>query len=621
MADIEISIGADDKELKKSFDNAEKGAVKSGSKISSTLSSSFKKVGVIAGAVLAGASVVAVTRLISDSIRLASAQEDAVNSLNASLRATGSFSESASKDFQNFASELQKVTTIGDEATLELLAFAKTLGSSNEQAKELVKTSADVASGLGVDAKTAIQALNQTLEGQVGTLGRLVPSLKNLTEEQLRAGDGIRLVQQLTGGRALADTQTYSGAVTQLGNAWGDLQESIGSFFTQSVSLRAIVKAVTESISFFGDEIKNSGFSLDGFFNFAIGGFLSVGQFIETYFLPVIKNIGRVFSIIKDGIISGFATIGLAIGGVVELAGNALGGLSGFLGLDSLSQTLESATTAVSEFNSSLTATIAESGASIAETFNNALVDQDTGQGIFEKLSEDYTSFSEQLAEQEVSPFKSIGDSALEAGNAVAQGLDVAGKASDKLAKTTAKTAKTVSFDFQSRIANGISGAVQNFAQSLASGENIFSNFGKFLFGAIGDFATQLGTFFISSGIAIEALEKSSGTGSIAAGIALVAFGSLVKSLFGGGGSPAGATVAPSDNIGATQTGGGVINTGGEVADSVQDEEEERQIGQSVNVTVQGNVFDIEESGESIAEAINRAFETRGSTINSRVLA
>jgi len=111
-------------------------------------------------------------------------------------------------------------------------------------------------------------------------------------------------------------------------------------------------------------------------------------------------------------------------------------------------------------------------------------------------------------------------------------------KTKEQMAKVAAQTASIV----KNGLAKSISGGIQNIVQSLAAGENVFENFGKFLLSTIGDLAVQLGTFFIAQGIAVEAMNAVSGTGAIVAGAALVALGSLLKAASGGGGSSASAS-------------------------------------------------------------------------------
>ena len=172
----------------------------------------------ILGAAIAGVGSIAVFK----SIGLAREQEDAVNRLNGALRASGDFSTDASTELQNYASELQKVSTIGDEVALGQLALAKGFGASNEQAKQIVSAAADLSVALGIDLQAATRNVSKTLGGYAGELGEVIPELKNLTQEQLQAGAAIDLIAGKFQGLAQNETKSFSGAIAQAGNNFGD---------------------------------------------------------------------------------------------------------------------------------------------------------------------------------------------------------------------------------------------------------------------------------------------------------------------------------------------------------------------------------------------------------------
>lgn len=181
---------------------------------------------------------------VFEGVAAAQVQEDAVNDLNAALRRGGEFSEEMSQDMQAFASSLQEVTKFGDEAILGQLAFAQSMGASAEQAKAVVSAGADLAASLNIDLNSAVRNVAKTLGGYAGELGEVIPELKNLTAEQLQAGEAIDLLAEKFRGAASAQIQTFSGGTTQLSNTFGDLQEEIGSIITQNPAfLEAIGQA------------------------------------------------------------------------------------------------------------------------------------------------------------------------------------------------------------------------------------------------------------------------------------------------------------------------------------------------------------------------------------------
>jgi len=125
------------KEASKGFtDKLDQGADSLGEKFKNLASTvaDIAKVAVAAGAAIAGG-------VTAKSIQLASEQEDAVNRLTTALITAGDFSSEALKDFEAFASGLQKISRFGDEAILNQLALAKSFGATNSQAKDIVSAS------------------------------------------------------------------------------------------------------------------------------------------------------------------------------------------------------------------------------------------------------------------------------------------------------------------------------------------------------------------------------------------------------------------------------------------------------------------------------------------------
>lgn len=204
-------------------------------------SATLKAVGAVAAGALAVFASKKVLGAIGDVTAAAAKQEDAVNSLNSALKLAGDFSVGASEDLQRFASDMQSVTTIGDETTIKMLALAKSFGVSNEGAKSLVSAAADLSEVTGMSLDSAVRNLGKTYGGLTGELGEVIPALKDLTTEQLKSGAAIKFVTERFGGAATAATNTYSGAMAQLSNAFGDFQEELGFIITKNP---AVIKGI-----------------------------------------------------------------------------------------------------------------------------------------------------------------------------------------------------------------------------------------------------------------------------------------------------------------------------------------------------------------------------------------
>ena len=174
---------------------------------------------------------------LTSSIKSFIAQEKAESKLVNTLRLTGQYTAQVRNEFIQFANTLQDTTVLSDETTIEMLAQAKALGLNNNMAKLLVKTSADLASVTRVDVNTAYEQLLKTFSGSTGRLAMIIPELKGLSAEQLKAGDGVKLLAQRFGGFAEIEAKTLQGSLKQLANMFDELKEEIGKTVINIINL------------------------------------------------------------------------------------------------------------------------------------------------------------------------------------------------------------------------------------------------------------------------------------------------------------------------------------------------------------------------------------------------
>lgn len=186
---------------------------------------------------------------VAEIVQAANKQEAAVNAMNTALRTAGDYSDAASKDMQDFASNLQKVTTFGDETTLQMIALAKSFGTSNQQAKELVAAAAELSAATGMSLDSAVKNLGKSLAGMTGELGESLPALRSLTVEQLKAGAAIKLVADRFGGSAAAAAKTFGGVLEQVKNNFGDTTEELGFFITKNDGVREAMVTVRDVLA------------------------------------------------------------------------------------------------------------------------------------------------------------------------------------------------------------------------------------------------------------------------------------------------------------------------------------------------------------------------------------
>lgn len=251
------------KEYTREAEKAAKGSDAAFSKLSATIKGKLAL-----GAVgAAGAAFTAFGVALKKGIDLAQIQEDAINSLNNQLKISGEFTRETSEDLQRYASQLQRTSKFGDEAIISQLAFAKAMGASTEQSKQIVAAAIDMSESLNIDLNSAVRNISKTLGGYSGELSEIIPQLKNLTKEQLQAGEGVKFLSAQFAGAGKGALNTFSGATAQFSNAVGDALEELGKFVTTSEDVIKAVKGLKGSFITARDILKLLRVEAKGFFS------------------------------------------------------------------------------------------------------------------------------------------------------------------------------------------------------------------------------------------------------------------------------------------------------------------------------------------------------------------
>lgn len=127
-------------------------------------------------------------------------------------------------NLRNFASELQSMTNIGDEQSIQVMAQLAAMGRTEEQIQAIMKAAADMSAVTGNSIQNVAVQLNKTYSGLAGELGEANSAIRALTKEELEAGKAIEIIAQQYNGQAAAMADN----TVQLSNAWGDFKENIG---------------------------------------------------------------------------------------------------------------------------------------------------------------------------------------------------------------------------------------------------------------------------------------------------------------------------------------------------------------------------------------------------------
>ena len=578
----------------------------------------------------------------------AAEQETAVNALNVSLKTAGEFSQEASESFQALASELQAQSRFGDEVILQQAALARNYARNNEEAEKLIKTSIDLAEATGISLDSAVRNLGKTLSGLTGELGEAVPQVRGLTAEQLKAGAAIDVLAERFGGAAQGAIRTFAGATAQLSNTFGDLLEVVGETITKSPQVIAFINALSQTFNGLIKNLAGSGQGFDAFFkNLVINGAAAANALIDSFsviaqipsfvqFSIVQFSIGfdKFRAILTDGIrvvIGAFtkmaevyANVLNAIGLGGTTIGRAINKISELrtMALDSLNETSEQFRENAKESEQQLLR-IAQGGNEVDKSFDLARQTLDDFTTTFQELSTTpgpgpaiaqgvqstveavdpaLRRLRESVAKTQEDISNSVKDNIF---NLVAANRELfidtkeltrdeleALKANlEEFSATTLQTANTLSNAFKNGFARVISSSVQTLVTGLAKGSLSFKDFGKQILGLLGDIAIQIGTTVVAGSKALTALFSGNPAAGIGFGLALIAVGSLLKA--GATGGIAGAAGVPSGQDAITSP---ILDDG--VSDNLEDQ------SARVNVTIEGNVFDGDETGLRIADIL-----------------
>lgn len=136
-----------------------------------------------------------------------------------------------SKSLLNYASGLQAVTKFGDEAIIGVQGMLAAFTKDEEQIKLATQATLDLAEAKGMDLKTAGDLVSKTLGSSTNALSRYGIEVTGSANSVLRLESLTRNISTLFAGEATSAANTFGGQVTQMSNAIGDANESMGTFF------------------------------------------------------------------------------------------------------------------------------------------------------------------------------------------------------------------------------------------------------------------------------------------------------------------------------------------------------------------------------------------------------
>ncbi len=175
-------------------------------------------------------------------------QEKADKALAASLEITSRPVAALVDHFKDFASQMQASTIYADDAVEGVQALLIQLTNLDKDGLDrATKGTIGLASVMGMDLQSAANLVAKAMAGNIGALSRYGIQVDQTKDKEGQRAEVMEKLEKFYG-RAVADTETYAGKLTQLKNKYGDLQEGIGEFLLSNNllidSLNGIVDAI-----------------------------------------------------------------------------------------------------------------------------------------------------------------------------------------------------------------------------------------------------------------------------------------------------------------------------------------------------------------------------------------
>ena len=251
----------------------------------------------------AAAGLAAVAGAATLVVRAASKQREAELRLEAAIRGTGQAIDV--EKIKRYAAQLQKLTTFGDEATIESAALLTTFQLTEDQIIGLLPRVQNLSAMYGMDLRQSALQVGRALTMGAGALSRYGIILTDAEKRAFNMADQtgkvallMKILDKNTGDAAQTLSRTATGAFTQFRNAVGDLQEQLGFLIDTDVGdffrdMTKRVQAGTEWLSRLDDTTKRQ--------------IVTIGKF-ATGLLAVVAGLGLI-GMVVPAVISGLTLL------------------------------------------------------------------------------------------------------------------------------------------------------------------------------------------------------------------------------------------------------------------------------------------------------------------------
>ncbi len=174
-------------------------------------------------------------------------QEMAQAKLTAAIKGTSQAIDQSR--LEKLASELQDITTFGDEATIEMMALLTTFSLTQEQIEGLAPRIQNISAMMGTDMKSAAVAVGKAIS--MGSASALQRFGIIIDEATMSGGDFNAILAAIDAntGPVAEEMAKGSGAAKQLSNQFGDLREVAGEALVPALKATTAVLKPMVSIA------------------------------------------------------------------------------------------------------------------------------------------------------------------------------------------------------------------------------------------------------------------------------------------------------------------------------------------------------------------------------------
>lgn len=259
----------------------------------------------IGKAVAAFAAIKGVIDFFASSVQAANENARAVNTLAAAYNAVGYTAQGAMKQAQDFATKMQSLTGIADEAFLNAQRLLANYGVVGSKAQEAIQAAYALSIGRSIDFGTAMDIVSKAAAGQTQTLARYGIQIDKNTESGAKFDAVLAQINERFGATAQAAMGDSTTKLNALKESWGDFKEQVGAGLNDG--LVPAVDFLTKAVGWLNQAFKSLsaawGVTFDWLFTALQGvkaGFLTLGEYAVKSFSPIVKLLSYVPGIGDD---------------------------------------------------------------------------------------------------------------------------------------------------------------------------------------------------------------------------------------------------------------------------------------------------------------------------------